>query len=447
LIFAALDKGRSAKLKERAVSAVLIYKNAIKDGYVSQRDLNLFDSARFNLRAVPFRQIQKAYPPVHNPDYKRQVEESEAAHDALRQWVRDNGRNGNDEDPQLNKLQQVCRNCGYPQKMLSNPTLPKQLCSVSESHFSDSLMLPADALQKYQSLPEHPVKKMILGAYQELKLLEDAASNLESLVKSSTEIKAITDRRMMPATTKAAFKVVEEILTKMTDQVKGEYIKYHYDKTTAAINLFLNLSRPEQLKKLNLDDQSKAELQARNDAAQAKYTQETGRPWGYREVRRAGHWLESWFPMLVGERGDRFDIEDEPLKALPNWKALVMDYFTARAEEIQKFFVGRAGWKIALVIEAKELKKTPTVLNATARLGVIEGNIKFEFKDGSFFTVRHKIVEKTMGNWRNDKLTEFWQFPTTFHDAVMSNGEEMPGQPSEQEMKTVFIGATKRKAS
>ena len=103
--------------------------------------------------------------------------------------------------------------------------------------------------------------------------------------------------------------------------------------------------------------------------------------------------------------------------------------------------------KIAVILEAKQLKGKPTILNATAAFGVIEGNIKFEFKDGSYFTVRHKVVEKALSHWRDDKETTFWQFPTTFHNAVLANGKEMPGQPSEQEMKTLFIGATKRKAS
>ena len=86
LIFAALDEGRSAKLKERAAQMVLIYKTAIQDGYISQRDLNLFESAVFNLRDVPFRQIDKKYPPVRNPDYQRLGEEKLVANAALNQW-------------------------------------------------------------------------------------------------------------------------------------------------------------------------------------------------------------------------------------------------------------------------------------------------------------------------------------------------------------------------
>jgi hypothetical protein len=135
LIFAELDGGRSTKLKERAAQAVLIYNKAMQDGYVSKRDESLFNSARFDLRDVPFRHIDKAYPPVRNPEYKRLSEEKHAASAAVTQWCNHLRSKGIDlfgcKDPQLMELVKVCRKYDdlsekLPNK-IPNPELPKQL--------------------------------------------------------------------------------------------------------------------------------------------------------------------------------------------------------------------------------------------------------------------------------------------------------------------------------
>ncbi len=90
--------------------------------------------------------------------------------------------------------------------------------------------------------------------------------------------------------------------------------------------------------------------------------------------------------------------------------------------------------KLVSILEKKGigLSKEPKILSAKASSGVFEGEIRIEFTDGSSFEVRNKIVIK-----QNQYGTVFNQFPTTFHDVVLPNGNKMPS-PSEERMNEIF---------
>jgi hypothetical protein len=109
-----------------------------------------------------------------------------------------------------------------------------------------------------------------------------------------------------------------------------------------------------------------------------------------------------------------------------------------QAEEMQQAFIDKNVRKLASIVETKaNIEGDPTVLNVHCRSGIIEGNIKFSFQDGSHFTVRNKIVSKgyeTAGGGYGI----MHQFPTTFHDAKLPNGNFMKGQPSEEQMNKIF---------
>ena len=62
----------------------------------------------------------------------------------------------------------------------------------------------------------------------------------------------------------------------------------------------------------------------------------------------------------------------------------------------------------------------------------LECRLHFELEDGSRFEMRCQIVWKF-----SSKGTRFWQFPTTFHNAVRADGTKIV-QPSEAKLKAKF---------
>jgi hypothetical protein len=90
--------------------------------------------------------------------------------------------------------------------------------------------------------------------------------------------------------------------------------------------------------------------------------------------------------------------------------------------------------KIAAIVE---LKGSDAPLIELTKAAVEGGSLitamEFTFGDGSSFIARNSIVYATSHHG-----TPYVRYPTTFHDVVMTNGEAMKN-PSEEEMKTVFV--------
>jgi hypothetical protein len=61
-----------------------------------------------------------------------------------------------------------------------------------------------------------------------------------------------------------------------------------------------------------------------------------------------------------------------------------------------------------------------------------ENDIFFKFEDGSRFSIRNSIVPKV-----SNKGTYFYTYPTTFHNAVLANGEKV-ANPNELTVKQAF---------
>jgi len=80
--------------------------------------------------------------------------------------------------------------------------------------------------------------------------------------------------------------------------------------------------------------------------------------------------------------------------------------------------------------EIKELPRKPVVIKSGS--GTIEAGFKFEFADGSEFTVINKIVTKYSYTGK-----PFEQFPTTFHDVIFPDKTRMK-MPSEEKMVKEF---------
>lgn len=105
---------------------------------------------------------------------------------------------------------------------------------------------------------------------------------------------------------------------------------------------------------------------------------------------------------------------------------------TKQADDIRMAFVHKNYRKIASIIDAKGNYQSGKVVGRGINLQGLDGTLRFSFKDGSNFIVTNKVVYKI-----SPKGTPFYQFPLTFHDVVLPNGQTMP-RPSEERMNTVF---------
>lgn len=124
---------------------------------------------------------------------------------------------------------------------------------------------------------------------------------------------------------------------------------------------------------------------------------------------------------------------NEPAKLTPKAKAAFAKEADKQADDMQAAFVYKNSKKLVAILEkAGALNAEPKVMNLKADRGVFEGEMRISFASGASFVVRNKIVWKS-----NHYGTVFNQFPTTFHDVVMSDGKKM-NAPSEERMNTVF---------
>ena len=134
----------------------------------------------------------------------------------------------------------------------------------------------------------------------------------------------------------------------------------------------------------------------------------------------------------IGENFDSFTGNYRSLKS--DWKAALRDKAKKDADFAQRLFLYKNVMKLATILEEKG-----NFVNYRINYGRVNGSgfmgeIVFYFADDSSFVVRNKVVGKYSVHGKG-----FLQFPTTFHAAVLPNGTMMSGQPSEEEMKEVFV--------
>lgn len=121
------------------------------------------------------------------------------------------------------------------------------------------------------------------------------------------------------------------------------------------------------------------------------------------------------------------------IKLLPNWKEYIHSVSLKEADEIQEVFIAKNSNKLGKIVELKgNLSGEGKILHFFFKRGVFEGEILFNFDDGSSFSVRNKMVFKYSKGGR-----PFVQFPTTFHDVYLPGKQPMK-MPSEKRMIQVF---------
>lgn len=88
---------------------------------------------------------------------------------------------------------------------------------------------------------------------------------------------------------------------------------------------------------------------------------------------------------------------------------------------------------------SKQTKKTDDIIKGRnvfvkgrIRDNLLEGDINFILDDGSKFDMRFQVISKYSSQGKF-----FYQFPTTFHNAFMKNGEQIKN-PSEKRLKELL---------
>lgn len=116
-----------------------------------------------------------------------------------------------------------------------------------------------------------------------------------------------------------------------------------------------------------------------------------------------------------------------------DWKKWVKKEAIQMVADMVDKFIYKNTAKLAPIVATKNNLKNIEIIDATTSRGVIEGLMKYTFKDGSGFDVKNKVVASYSKNG-----TFFYRFPTTFHNVVMPDGSKLQG-PSEKAMNTTFI--------
>jgi len=199
-----------------------------------------------------------------------------------------------------------------------------------------------------------------------------------------------------PMPTSAAATLVHEILKTMTDGLTAEYATYLHTSFVTDVETYKPVSRAERMK-----------------------------------MRYMPGFTETILMPLVGDNWDSFNGYYTTLKS--DYKAILLKKAESDADFCQRMFLYKNVTKLVTIIERKGNFSKHTILDGRINSAGFQGEIVFEFADGSKFNVRNKVVVKYSVHDR-----PFHQFPTTFHYAVLPNGETMKGQPSEEEMIEIF---------
>ena len=249
------------------------------------------------------------------------------------------------------------------------------------------------AIKKAAKLKQTDQVKLFIQAAQELAEIQDFMKSLTVVKKVSVRTEEEKDPHYVPPIpTTAAAKRVNDILTELTDGLTLQYEDALYDAYVT--NVEFAITHP--------------------------------RPLGERRTPSMGE-------MLLRLVGDKWDSKTGSYTVLkPDYKAILQENAKRDAKFAQNQFLYKNVMKLVHIIEKKGYF-THEILNGSLSEGGFWGEIKFIFADRSNFIVRNKVVGKY-----SQYGTGFLQFPTTFHNVVMPNGEILPGQPSEQTMNEVF---------
>jgi hypothetical protein len=204
------------------------------------------------------------------------------------------------------------------------------------------------------------------------------------------------DDYVPPMPTTAAAKLVEDILKALTDGLTADYATYLHNSFVTDVEIYRPKTRAERM-----------------------------------QMHYMPGFTETILMPLVGDNWDSFNGVYTTLKS--DYKAILLKKAQSDADFAQRMFLYKNVLKLATIIERKDNFSKYTILEGRINSAGFQGEIVFEFADGSKFNVRNKVVAKYSVHNR-----PFFQFPTTFHFAVLPNGTIMKGQPSEEEMIEIF---------
>ncbi len=144
----------------------------------------------------------------------------------------------------------------------------------------------------------------------------------------------------------------------------------------------------------------------------------------------------SLYRQQIGVLSRRAVTEEKTLSE--NWETEVEKYADQQVEIMQNRFVRKNTGKLSSIVEAKGNLKAIENLRVSVNYGLIVGEMLFIFEDGSQFSVSNSI-ERSYATSRFGGYTEFYRFPTRFHDIVLADGTKV-GSPSEERVNTIFCG-------
>lgn len=133
----------------------------------------------------------------------------------------------------------------------------------------------------------------------------------------------------------------------------------------------------------------------------------------------------------IVETSGSFKDKKETLR--PDYKDILQKEAQKMTDEIIDGFIYKNTKKIAYILTKKNNLKTVNISNIRFNAGIVEGDIKFVFKDSSEFRVHNQVViaSSKYGKW-------FYRYPITFHNVKLSDGSKME-MPSELKMEKNFV--------
>lgn len=119
------------------------------------------------------------------------------------------------------------------------------------------------------------------------------------------------------------------------------------------------------------------------------------------------------------------------VKATERAETYAADCGRKAREHAEQQFLCKAALKLSNIVDRKGALKHVSG-KADCTRGIVTAYLTFNFEDGSSFGFKHKVIVNSTA--RGDR---FYQFPSTFHDVKLANGDTI-AFPSEEKMVTVF---------
>lgn len=123
-------------------------------------------------------------------------------------------------------------------------------------------------------------------------------------------------------------------------------------------------------------------------------------------------------------------------KLTDDWKTVIENMAEREVEAMQNMFVYKNTRKLAPIIDGKGEEAEIEVIHINVRQGIIEAELSVKFSDGANFRVKQSTVYSNVSD-RWGRVTYFYRFPSTFHDAYLANGERIKNVDEEQ-MNVIF---------